>query len=284
MKNRMSVLLRLIVGLVAVTAGMTAGANTNALTASYAEKIDRDIRRGAELEAVKTIRLLEKSGGRAALPFLEKIGLSTNAPSSVRSRAAETYVELATAEECTAFLPKIFEVGNEVERAGGWRNRVIPAGLAKIDAAIAKHELSDETVTRFQTALLMFVQSTDNSWEAKNADEFLAKHCEGYSTSKQRVALWRTMVTTGNEWSKEKYAPLSESLEAIPPRKRVDLRDRFPGLPPPPEDKNAGKALKVALMIGAGIAALAAACAAILTAVKRGRARNHADGQPDNPR
>ena len=233
--------------------------------------------------AVRDVNAIGKLGDRAALPFLEGKSLSTNLPSDVRARATEVYVSLATAEECAAFLPKIFAVGNEEKSAGGWRNKVTPAGLAKIDAAIAKHELPDEIMARFQAALLMFAQSTDNSWGAKNADDFLSKHCEGYSTSKQRVALWHTIVTTGNEWSKEKYAPLSESLEAIPPRKRVDLRSRFPDLPPLPEDKADRKPLKVALAVGTGLAALVAACVAILVAWKRRKARNHADGQP-NPR
>jgi hypothetical protein len=73
--------------------------------------------------------------------------------------------------------------------------------------------------------------------------------------SKQRVALWHTIVTTGNEWSKEKYAPLSQSLEAIPPRKRIDLSKRFPDLPPLPGDApaGAGNRVKVAIAVIAGV-------------------------------
>jgi hypothetical protein len=77
--------------------------------------------------------------------------------------------------------------------------------------------------------------------------------------SKQRVALWHAIVTTGNEWSKEKYAPLSQSLEAIPPSKRIDLRKRFPDLPPLPDDAPARSPVKVALAIIAGVIAVVAA-------------------------
>ncbi len=77
--------------------------------------------------------------------------------------------------------------------------------------------------------------------------------------SKQRVALWHAIVTTGNEWSKEKYAPLSQSLEAIPPSKRIDLRKRFPDLPPLPDDTPARSPVKVAFAIIAGVAAVVAA-------------------------
>jgi hypothetical protein len=190
---------------------------------------------------------------------LEEKSLMTNASRFIRARAAEIYASLATGEECAEFLPKILAIGNEEKSAGGWRNRVTPVCLAKIDAGIAKHELSDESVARFMAALLTFAQSTDNSWEAKNADDFLSKHCEGYPKSKQRVALWHAIVTTGNEWSREKYAPLSQSLEAIPPSKRIDLRKRFPDLPPLPGDAPARSPVKVAIAVGTGIVAVVVA-------------------------
>jgi hypothetical protein len=205
------------------------------------------------------LNMVEKLGDRAALPFLEEKSLMTNASRFIRARAAEIYASLATGEECATFLPKILAIGNEEKSAGGWRNRVTPVCLAKIDAGIAKHELSDESVARFMAALLTFAQSTDNSWEAKNADDFLSKHCEGYPKSKQRVALWHAIVTTGNEWSREKYAPLSQSLEAIPPSKRIDLRKRFPDLPPLPGDAPARSPVKVAIAVGTGIVAVVVA-------------------------
>ena len=93
--------------------------------------------------------------------------------------------------------------------------------------------------------------------------------------SKQRVALWHAIVTTGNEWSREKYAPLSQSLEAIPPSKRIDLRKRFPDLPPLPDDAPAGAGgrMKVAFAIGTGIVALAVCAVAAWLAARRRRVR-----------
>ena len=209
--------------------------------------------------AAALMAAIGKKGGREVFPFLEEKILAPVTPAFVRSAAAEIYASLATGEECAEFLPKILAIGNEEKSAGGWRNRVTPVCLAKIDAGIAKHELSDESVARFMAALLTFAQSTDNSWEAKNADDFLSKHCEGYPMSKQRVALWHAIVTTGNEWSREKYAPLSQSLEAIPPSKRIDLRKRFPDLPPLPGDAPARSPVKVAIAVGTGIVAVVVA-------------------------
>jgi len=223
--------------------------------------------------AAALMAAIGKKGGREVFPFLEEKILAPVTPAFVRSAAAEIYASLATGEECAEFLPKILAIGNEEKSAGGWRNRVTPVCLAKIDAGIATHELSDESVARFMAALLTFAQSTDNSWEAKNADDFLSKHCEGYPMSKQRVALWHAIVTTGNEWSKEKYAPLSQSLETIPPSKRIDLRKRFPDLPPLPDDAPARSPVKVALAIIAGGVALAVCAVAAWLAVRRRRVR-----------
>ena len=232
-----------------------------------------DVRNDIFLSATRRLIEMEKLGDRAALPFLEEKSLMANAPRTFRARAAIAYIKIADVEECAEFLPKILAIGNEEKSAGGWRNRVTPMCLAKIDAGIAKHELSDESVARFMTALLTFAQSTDNSWEAKNADDFLSKHCEGYPMSKQRVALWHAIVTTGNEWSKEKYAPLSQSLEAIPPSKRTDLRKRFPDLPPLPDDAPARSPVKVAIAVAVGFVALAVCAVAAWLAVRRRRVR-----------
>jgi len=86
------------------------------------------------------------------------------------------------------------------------------------------------------------------------------------------VALWHAIVTTGNEWSREKYAPLSQSLEAIPPSKRIDLRKRFPDLPPLPDDAPARSPVKVALAIIAGVVALAVCAVTAWLAVRRKKA------------
>ncbi|MDD3585008.1 MAG: hypothetical protein PHG74_13425, partial [Kiritimatiellae bacterium] len=86
-------------------------------------------------------------------------------------------------------------------------------------------------------------------------------------------ALWHAIVTTGNEWSKEKYAPLSQSLEAIPPSKRTDLRKRFPDLPPLPDDAPARSPVKVAIAVAVGFVALAVCAVAAWLAVRRRRVR-----------
>jgi hypothetical protein len=54
-----------------------------------------------------------------------------------------------------------------------------------------------------------------------------------------------------------------------PPRKRIDLRKRFPDLPPLPDDAPARSPVKVAFAIIAGIVALAVCAVAAWLAVRR---------------
>jgi hypothetical protein len=95
-------------------------------------------------------------------------------------------------------------------------------------------------------------------------DRFLIQHCAGYATSQQRLAMWTEYFDElGDEsWEedlREKFTPTKESLEAIPPSKRIDLRKRFPDLPPLPDDAPARSPVKVAIAVVAGVAAVVAA-------------------------
>jgi len=81
----------------------------------------------------------------------------------------------------------------------------------------------------------------------------------GYTNSKQRATLVR-YANTGNEYMTNNFNPIKAHFDAIPPRQRIDLRKRFPDLPPLPGDAPAGGGgVKAALAIGAGIVAVVAA-------------------------
>ncbi len=226
-----------------------------------------------------------KKGGREALPFLEKKSLMANIPSTVRSRAAEVYVSLATAEECAAFLPEILKVGNQTVWTAGWRSGVLPACLRKIDDAIAQGEISDKTLNLLVEKLLAHTQSLSvpRLADGDMIDRFLIRHCAGYATSRQRLAMWTEYLDElGNEaWEndlRKKFTPNKEFLEALPPKQRIDLRKRFPDLPPLPEEVSAGDGGRMKAMIASvvGFAALAA-CAAAVWLVFR-RRRSHGAG------
>ena len=207
------------------------------------------------------LNMVEKLGDRAALPFLEEKSLMTNAPGFIRARAAEAYASLATAEECAEFLPKILKVDDEDKTIISWRYRVTPTCLNKVEAAIAQNEMSKETLARLVDALVMYTQFAYSASEARHVDDFLLRHCEGYPTSWQRLTLWTNILDADkkNEVKREKCLPIKQSIEAVPPRKRIDLRKRFPDLPPLQDDAPARSPVKVAIAVVAGIVAVVAA-------------------------
>jgi hypothetical protein len=212
--------------------------------------------------AAALMAAIGKKGGREVFPFLEEKILAPVTPAFVRSAAAEIYASLATAEECAEFLPKILKVDDEDKTIISWRYTVTPACLNKVEAAIAQNEMSRETLARLVDALVMYTQFAYSASEARHVDDFLLRHCEGYSTSWQRLALWTKILDADkeNEVKREKCLPIKQSIEAVPPKQRTDLRKRFPDLPPLPGGAPTGIPLKVALGIGA---AFIAVCVAI---------------------
>jgi hypothetical protein len=209
----------------------------------------------------RLLNMIEKLGDRAALPFLEEKSLMTNAPVSVRKRAANIYASLATAEECAEFLPKILKIDDEDKTIISWRYGVTPICLGKIKEAAAKGELQEKTLEHLTEAFVTYTQSAYYSLEATWIDDYLSKHCEGYQTSKQRLVLATALLEADkeNEKKREVWLPIKEAIEAIPPRKRTDLRKRFPDLPPLPGDAPARSPVKVVFAIIAGIVAVVAA-------------------------
>ncbi|MDD2460679.1 MAG: hypothetical protein PHT98_06330, partial [Kiritimatiellae bacterium] len=85
-------------------------------------------------------------------------------------------------------------------------------------------------------------------------------------------------ANTGNEYMTNNFNPIKAHFDKIPPKQRIDLRKRFPDLPPLPEDVSAGDGDRVKAMIASvvGFAALAA-CAAAVWLVFR-RRRSHGAG------
>ena len=221
------------------------------------------------------LNMVEKLGDRAALPFLEEKSLMTNASRFIRARAAEIYASLATGEECATFLPKILKIDDEDKTIISWRYAVTPACLNKVEAAIAQNEMSKETLARLVDALVMYTQFAYSASEARHVDDFLLRHCEGYPTSWQRLALWTNILDADkkNEVKREKCLPIKQSIEAVPPRKRIDLRKRFPDLPPLPGDAPARSPVKVAIAVAVGFVALAVCAVAAWLAVRRRRVR-----------
>ncbi|HOE60615.1 MAG TPA: hypothetical protein PK576_03140 [Kiritimatiellia bacterium] len=178
--------------------------------------------------------MIEKLGDRAALPFLEEKSFMTNAPVFVRSRAAEAYVKIADVEEGFEFMRKIYET-QFVQ--GSRRYFLNKKFLEKVGAE--EKTLTPETKENIASFLLGIVQNVESSNEANDADRFLLDRISEYANSKQRATLVR-YANTGNEWVTNTYNPIKAHFDKIPPGQRIDLRERFPNLPPLPDDAPAG--------------------------------------------
>jgi hypothetical protein len=56
----------------------------------------------------RLLGMIEKLGDRAALPFLEEKSLMTNAPGTLRSRAAIAYIKIADVGESVNLMRKLY--------------------------------------------------------------------------------------------------------------------------------------------------------------------------------
>jgi hypothetical protein len=152
-------------------------------------------------------------------------------------------------------MRKIFVIN---DNEGYWRSTIVPLFLQKVEAAIASRSISKETLTRVLSVLLTYVQSPANSQEADYVDGFLVRQCGGYTNSIQRLSMAQRFSDGGNDLEKKHFIPIKESVEALPKKQRIDLRKRFPDLPPLPGDAPAGggNRMKVAIAVAVGFIAM----------------------------
>ena len=199
------------------------------------------------------LNMVEKLGDREALPFLEEKSFMTNAPSFIRERAAEVYVNIADVEESVLFLAKYCD--DPTVKKGKWL--LIQQYLDKLTPEV-KNRLSSDALSRVHTVLLTIMQKTDVRDAANRINLYMLQAVPQYTNSVQRACLTR-FATEGNEWVTNTFHPIKAHFDKIPPRQRIDLRKRFPGLPPLPDDAPARSPVKVAIAVVAGVVAVVAA-------------------------
>ena len=209
------------------------------------------------------LNFIEKLGDREALSFLEEKSFMTNAPSFIRARAAEVYVNIASVEESLEFMQKVYET-QFIQ--GSRRYFLNKKFLEKV--GVEEDTLTPETRENIVTFLLGIVQNVEDSGEANDADRFLLDRIPEYANSRQRATLCR-FANTGNAWVTNTYNPIKAHFDTIPSKQRIDLRKRFPDLPPLPDDAPARSPVKVAIAIVAGIVALAVCIVAAWFVLRR---------------
>jgi len=210
--------------------------------------------------------MMEKLGDREALPFLEEKSFMTNAPGILRARAATAYIGVADVGESVSLMRKLYADPS----LRSWYDYVNKFFLQKVKAE--EESLTEEVKGDICTHLLTIVQSADTPRDARNADRFLLDRAPEYANSKQRATLVR-YANTGTEHTTNTFNPIKAHFDKIPPKQRIDLRKRFPDLPPLPDDAPARNPVKVALAIIAGVVALAVCAVAAWLAVRRRRVR-----------
>ena len=180
-------------------------------------------------EDMRRTKLALQNSDRSELPFLEETTIKEDARETDRWNAAEAYLKLATLDESVAFMRRHFtERRSEI---GGTTTMI--KFLKK--ASTEEKDAEEGTRENLYVFLLEVAQSCMDSGDAYKADVFLLERVPGYAESKQRAALVR-YANTGNEWVTNTFNPIKAHFDAIPPSKRIDLRNRFPDLPPLPED------------------------------------------------
>jgi hypothetical protein len=223
----------------------------------YAGTNDPNVRFSLVNANVGQITAIEQLGDRAALPFLEEKSLETSISSRVRENAAAAYVKIANVEEGVDFLQKY--CADPTVKSGKWL--LVQQYLDKYGEH-GKNGVSEAVGTHVLSVLLTIMQTTDVRDVANRINQCLLRSIPQYTNSAQRASLVR-FATSENEWVTNTFHPVKAYFDKIPPSKRVDLRKRFPDLPPLPEDKNAGTPLKTSLAIGAALAALVTFCVAL---------------------
>jgi hypothetical protein len=223
-----------------------------------------DVRNDIFIGIVQDVNAIGRLGDRAALPFLEEKSFSTNGIRTIRERAAAAYVKIANLDESVEFMKKLY--AEDSDKTGHWRYMLNQQLLEKFEQAKQKSVVDVDIANRFYMFLVTQVQTPVYPTQAAQIDAYLIRNLPGYESSKQRAVIGDVYASSNNEWRVKTFNPIKAHFDKIPPSKRIDLRDRFPDLPPLPQDKAATKPLKVALAIGAAFAAI---CAAVWLAAKR---------------
>jgi len=194
-----------------------------------------------------------QKGGREVLPFLTEKSFDPETHELIRSAAAETYVDIADVEDSVLFLAKYCD--DPTVKQGKWL--LIQQYLDKLTPEV-KNRLSSDALSRVHTVLLTIMQKTNVRDAANRINLYMLQAVPQYTNSVQRACLTR-FATEGNEWVTNTFHPIRAHFGKIPPRQRIDLRKRFPDLPPLPNGAPARSPVKVVFAIIAGVAAVVTA-------------------------
>ena len=182
-------------------------------------------------ETMRRAERAEQNGDRSELPFLEATALKENAERLDRRYTVRAYLKIATLDECVDLMRKLRHIENDL----GNQYHFL---LCFLDRAYEEEKDAENGTREKLFSFMLEVAQTGCEAEAYLAEGFLLKRLSGYADSKQRATLLR-YADSKTKRPEERFKHVKEHFDKIPPSKRVDLRKRFPGLPPldePPEE------------------------------------------------
>ena len=184
-------------------------------------------------EVGQRINRAEQNNDRSELPFLEETSHGEDAPAGKRWAsdtfgAAFVYLKIANLDESIGFVQRYYSSWEH----SGWRGGIYRHFLKK--ASTEEKDAASETREKLFALLLEIAQTSNDPMDVTSSDIFLLERLPEYATSKQRATLQR-YFNSSNELEVAGFTPIKEHFDKIPPKQRIDLRDRFPGLPPPDE-------------------------------------------------
>ena len=220
------------------------------------------------------LNLMRHSGDRAFLPAIEKAGTEP-ADWNVRVAAVQTHVALCGFDSFP-FVKRAVAAAEslDTERVRNGRYYIVDAFL---NPRWESPPMSEGHIAEVCRWLLEQIGTVNDILLLELYDGYLLKHLPEYAHSRQRLALASREdldeIDYGGNRRENVFIAAKAEIEAIPPSERTDLRIRYPGLPPLPDDlaeASASAARRAWLIAAVGVAAaLALAVLALLRRAKK---------------
>ena len=215
------------------------------------------------------LMLLGRTQDKRWLPLIERMALTAH---NENNRVGAVRAHIASCGFGSfPFLKRAMELQPDTMEGRGAQYDMLDWFLRRM----SERELSEEQKKELHGYLLARALSTTNAPSMAQADKFLQRSLPAYTNSRQRLYLaGKQNMRDPSGQMNGYFAPIKAELEKLPPSDLIDLRKRFPDLPPLLGDAPAGggNRVKVAIAVAVGVVAVVAAW----FAVRRKKARKAA--------
>jgi hypothetical protein len=174
----------------------------------------------------RMVSLMDASGSETFLSPLERIGVQSS-DTRLRVQAVQTHVRIKGIDSLLFVRKAVDALPVEGKEYSSFRMYESLVKLAESEKDKVPKE-KQETLYAF----LFGVAETDANPETVAViDDLFCKEIQGYESSRQRHTMAKRFCNVGNDWVKNKFNPIKESIDKLPEAKRTDMRQRFKQLP-----------------------------------------------------